>query len=550
MASSPEPVRTVGTGPRGSTTVAKAPLGRLCDFSTPRGSAHSLGFPVSVTGSVRPVYHHVNPADSCVVCSATPSLEDGADPNAADPHPPMTTRDLAAGQLALGIEPALPGIAIAPEWKDQQRLWGHSFHPMCSYLASFPAALAHAFVARYSRRGDVVLDPFSGRGTTALQACAEGRIGVGNDLNPFAHLLTAAKLEPATPAQARTRLATLRLAWASASEPWLALAGHVTRAPIEALVPRAGSQRAATDGTETVPPEVAVAFHPRTLAQLLLVRSTLDLAEPADRFLAAALTGILHGKSASYLSEIMPNTFSMAPRYVRDFAARTAFASPERDVFDCLERKLNRLFKQAAPAAEGVALLGDARDVAGRARAALRARGLPDRARLVVASPPYLRVVKYGYYNWLRTWLLGFDAREIDATLDDAHHREPYLAFLRDVLANLRPALTDDAVIVLVVGDVESDRGRPIAGDAGLRLAERVWESAAAPEGYRLAGVALDDVAAGRKMTKLWGAEAGRATKTDRILVLGATEAGRRRALAGASTPIDWTWPQRGLRAI
>jgi site-specific DNA-methyltransferase (adenine-specific) len=297
-----------------------------------------------------------------------------------------------------------------------------------------------------------------------------------------------------------------------------------------------------------VPAEVAVAFHPRTLAQLLLVRTTLDLAEPADRFLAAALTGILHGKSASYLSEIMPNTFSMAPRYVRDFAARTAFASPERDLFDCLERKLNRLFRQAAPAAEGVALLGDARDVAERARAALRARGLPDRARLVVASPPYLRVVKYGYYNWLRTWLLGFDAGEIDATLDDAHHREPYLAFLRDVLANLRPALTDDAVIVLVVGDVEYDRGRPLAGAVGL--AERVWESAAAPEGYRLAGVARDDVAAGRKMTKLWGAEAGRATKTDRILVLGATEAGRRRALAGASTPIDWTWPERGLRAI
>ena len=37
-------------------------------------------------------------------------------------------------------------------------------------------------------------------------------------------------------------------------------------------------------------------------------------------------------------------------------------------------------------------------------------------------------------------------------------------------------------------------------------------------------------------MTKLWGAEAGRATKTDRILVLGATEAGR----AGA--------PSRGHR--
>ena len=31
----------------------------------------------------------------------------------------------------------------------------------------------------------------------------------------------------------------------------------------------------------------------------------------------------------------------------------------------------------------------------------------PDRVRLVVTSPPYLRVVKYGYYNWLRTWFLG-----------------------------------------------------------------------------------------------------------------------------------------------
>jgi DNA methylase len=463
----------------------------------------------------------------------------------------MTAPEARASQLPLGLaieQPAeLPPIGITPDWKDQQRLWGHSFHPMCSYLASFPAALTHAFIARYSRRGDVVLDPFSGRGTTPLQASAEGRIGVGNDLNPFAHLLTASKIEPATPADTRIRLAALRLAWASDAAAWTALADRVLADP-SALVPRAGSRGGTGSGLEPVPPEVIVAFHRRTLAQLLLVRTTLDLEKPTDRFLAAAITGILHGKSASYLSGIMPNTFSMAPRYVRDFAARTAFSSPERDVFDCLERKLVRLYRQRPPTAPGVALLGDARDVASRARTALRGRGLPDRARLVVTSPPYLRVVKYGYYNWLRTWFLGFDARAIDESLDDAHHREPYLAFMRDVLAGLRDALTDDAVVVLVIGDVEFDRGRPIRGAVGL--AERVWESAAEPEGYRLAGVALDDVAAGRKMTKLWGDEAGRATKTDRILVLGATEAGRRRAVAAAATPVDWEWPPRGLRLL
>jgi len=455
-----------------------------------------------------------------------------------------------AGQFALELPLELPAIALASEWKDQQRLWGHPFHPMCSYLASFPAALTHAFIARYSRPGDVVLDPFSGRGTTPLQACAEGRIGVGNDLNPFAHLLTAAKVEPATRAQAATRLAQLRLAWNAGSAGWLALGARVSAAPSDAsaLVPRAGSGAAPTDGVEMVPAEVALAFHPRTLGQLLFVRTALRLDDRTDRFLAAALTGILHGKSASYLSELMPNTFSMAPRYVRDFAARTAFASPDRDVFDGLAKKLDRLFRQPPPRTEGLALLGDARDVAARARAALRASGRPDRARLVVTSPPYLRVVKYGYYNWLRTWFLGFDARAIDAALDDAHHRAPYLAFLRDVLASLRPALTDDAVVVLVIGDVLTDRGRQIRG--GVGLAERTWEAAAEPEGYKLAGVALDDVAASRKMTKLWGDEAGRATKMDRILVLGATESGRRRALAGAGLDIDWSWPPRALRAI
>ena len=271
-------------------------------------------------------------------------------------------------------------------------------------------------------------------------------------------------------------------------------------------MPVAGSGQLPADGSERVPAEVALAFHPRTLGQLLFVRTALRLDDRTDRFLAAALTGILHGKSASYLSELMPNTFSMAPRYVRDFAARTEFASPERDVFDGLAKKLDRLFRQPPPSIEGIALLGDARDVAPRVRAALHARSRPERARLVVTSPPYLRVVKYGYYNWLRTWLLGLRrSQAIDATLDDAHHREPYLQFLRDVLAGLRPVLADDAVVVLVIGDVETDRGRRIRGgvdlaDAGLGVRRG---ARGLPAGRRRAGrrrgQPQDDQAVGRR---------------------------------------------------
>ncbi len=455
---------------------------------------------------------------------------------------------VAAGQLDLALVPELPVISIEPEWKDQPRLWGHSLHPMCSYLASFPAALAHAFVARYTRPGDVVLDPFSGRGTTPLQACAEGRVGAGNDLNPFAHVLTAAKVDPPTGREVAIRMSELRIDYGRAALAWRALGDRVVAerprlerdrlAAPKILVPGAASRARPDDGTETVPAEVSIAFHPVTLGQLLFVRSQLDLGDRTDRYLAAAVTGILHGKSRSYLSVLMPNTFSMAPGYVRAFAASAGFVAPERDAFACLSEKLARLARDPLPPVRGVALLGDARDAGARFRVALRERSLPDRARLVVTSPPYLRVVKYGYYNWLRTWFLGLSADQIDRDLDDAHHRAPYLVFLREVLAGLRVALADDAVVVLVIGDVEADRGRRIRN--GVGLAEAAWEAAAEPEGYRLAGIALDPVAAPRKMTKLWGAEAGQATKTDRLLVLGATEAGRRRAIAGAGVPVSW----------
>ncbi len=488
--------------------------------------------------------------------AAEPPSEGARSSLPLDARAASTHADVAAatdGQLALQLPASLPYLAIVPEWKDQQRLWGHSFHPMCSYLASFPAGLAHAFIARYTRPGDVVLDPFSGRGTTATQACAEGRVGVGNDLNPFAHILTAAKVDAPTRAEVKTRLTAIRIAWAATAREWHSIAAAVSAEPDTAITvpgpgsrPIGGNPKARPDGP--VPAEVAMAFHPRTLAQVLFLRAGLDPDDRTDRFILASLTGILHGKSGSYLSAVMPNTFSMAPRYVRDFVARTGFHSPERDAFALLDDKIRRLYRQPVPATRGIALLGDARDAGVRTREALRARGLPDKARLVVTSPPYLRVVKYGYYNWLRLWLLGYDASAIDDLLDDAHHRDAYLVFMREVLSGLRTALADDAVVALVIGDVEMDRGRPANG--GIGLAELVWELAAAPEGYRLAGVALDDVAAGRKMTKLWGDEAGQATKLERILVLATSEAGRRRATYGASLPIDWTWPPRAPRAL
>ena len=65
---------------------------------------------------------------------------------------------------------------------DSQNYKQHSYrefskiHQMTAYLAMFPPNLPHYFIKRFSKAGDLVFDPFSGRGTTAFEACRMGRI--------------------------------------------------------------------------------------------------------------------------------------------------------------------------------------------------------------------------------------------------------------------------------------------------------------------------------------------------------------------------------------
>src|SRR5258706_4889714 len=62
----------------------------------------------------------------------------------------------------------------APWWKLFPKRWGHVLHSMCSYMGMFPAALPRYFIEQFTEPGDLVVDPFSGRGTTALEACLAG----------------------------------------------------------------------------------------------------------------------------------------------------------------------------------------------------------------------------------------------------------------------------------------------------------------------------------------------------------------------------------------
>jgi SAM-dependent methyltransferase len=393
-------------------------------------------------------------------------------------------------------------------WHGISVRWGHSLHTMCSYHGMFPAKIAHYFIQQYSQPGDLVLDPFSGRGTVPLQARVEGRRTVSNDLNPLAYALSRAKADPPTWSAADTFLRRLQASYCRAN-------------------------RAEPD----VPEDIRMLYHPNTLRQICYLRDYLlrkDLASWCrEEFMTGgALAGIMHGShrrdgTSQYLSISMPNTFSMSPAYVKKYIAENRLVAPDQDVFECLRDKIARLYLDAIDGPNGRTYMKDA--------PSLLMRGSVKTASvdLIVTSPPYLQVVNYGTSNWIRLWLLGLDEvgrdqgegrRSLDADLDHRHTYNSYQDFLLRTLRGVRRVLKQDGVAVLIIGDVADPGKDP------LPLAAQIWQDIGDRTGLRLIGLMEDHLQVQNKVSRIWGETKGQATSRDCALVL---------ARKDGSTPVD-----------
>jgi hypothetical protein len=401
-------------------------------------------------------------------------------------EPPLESLDggtTSAGALWHGISPR----------------WGHSMHTMCSYHGMFPARVAHYFVQRYSRPGDVVLDPFSGRGTTPLQARLADRRVICNDLNPLAYVLSKAKSDP---------------------PPWAAVEAFVTE--LEKSYGR----------TKQVDPDVSddirMLYHESTLRQLCFIRARLTSKpitswSPEELMVAGSLAGIMHGSwrrdgTSQYLSISMPNTFSMAPTYVRKFIAEHGLMKLPQDVFERLRDKLARLYLDDIAGTAGMAYHQDATTLLRGADIA------PGSADLIVTSPPYLQVVNYGTANWIRLWLLGLDGvgwergegrKILNARLDHNHTYDSYAEFMLRTLTGIERALAKDGVAVLVMGDV-SNPGETEA----LALAGKIWDDLGSQTELQLLEMIEDHLQTQNKVSRIWGETKGQATNRDCALVV------------------------------
>src|SRR5262249_4331995 len=79
-------------------------------------------------------------------------------------------------------------------WTAKQRQ-ASSLHEI-SYRACFKPQLPRFFIERLAQPGEVVYDPFMGRGTTVLEAAFLGRVPFGCDINPLSTVLVRPRLHP------------------------------------------------------------------------------------------------------------------------------------------------------------------------------------------------------------------------------------------------------------------------------------------------------------------------------------------------------------------
>jgi hypothetical protein len=394
---------------------------------------------------------------------------------------------------SVGVSRSIPGL-----WQDAPRRWGHPLHSLCSYFAMFPPQLASVFIRWLTSPGDAVYDPFAGRGTVPLEAVLHGRIGYAADANPLAHALTSAKVRIPSRSAVAHRLRELEY--------------DCERTPAD---------------TSDVPADIRMLYTRSTLRQLVYLKNNLST-RASDVLIRGMVLGMLHANHSSAgatrgFSISMPNTFAMAPGYVRDYIARERLVAPEVDVFGMLRARAARYDLPDKRMISGASWLRDA--TASPPRDVRRAR-----PRLIFTSPPYLQVIKYGKYNWVRLWFLGERAPDVDAQLMASASLPRYLTFMQTVLEQLKPTVAADGFVCLVIGDVRR-------GDDDLNLAGKVWRHVAEPAGWQCHGIISDEVPTGRKVSRIWKNNPGRATKTDRVLVLSPSEDVR----LPDPVEIDWT---------
>jgi hypothetical protein len=289
----------------------------------------------------------------------------------------------------------------------------------------FPVDFALETIERYSSPGELVVDPFCGRGTTVFAANALGRMGLGVEINAVGWAYAATKLSPAPMNKVLNRFKDLQMA-----------SKH--------------------DDLPDLPRFFTLAYAPNIRKFLAAARDNLNWKEShVDRTAMSVLLLYAHGNRKNSLSNQMRQTKAMSPAYALRWWSEREMKPPSLDAVDFLESRLARRYKYGSPSFDGHILRGDS------------ARVLPRQSKrssgwsLLLTSPPYIKMANYHYDQWIRLWLLGGAPNPVVNGGDNQSwfaNSEKYRAMLRSVFGSLSRTAARNATLYVRTDAREATR--------------------------------------------------------------------------------------------
>ena len=330
-------------------------------------------------------------------------------------------------------------------WTSGQRQ-GHSLHEI-SYRGCFKSELPRFFISKLSKPGDLVYDPFMGRGTTLLEAALLNRQVAGNDINPLSIILIEPRLNPPEIIDVANRLKSI--SWNSQYEADL---------------------------------DLSMFFSPRTENKIVALRKYLEkkkaegFEDYIDKWIRMVATNRLTGHSPGFFSVYtLPPNQAVSPDAQQKINKKRNQVPPDRNIISIIERKSQTLQKDLT--LDQIRILQTINSTAkyfykdSQKQIDLR----DESVHLIVTSPPFLDTIQYSEDNWMRCWFNSIDVEDVNKNLTITRTVVGWTKVMRKVFLELIRILKPKGWIAFEVGEVR--RGSifldeviaPIGIDLGLK---------------------------------------------------------------------------------
>ncbi len=361
-------------------------------------------------------------------------------------------------------------------WTSKQRA-AHSLHEI-SYRACFKPQLPHFFIDKLTVEGDVIFDPFMGRGTTLLEGVLSGRNVVGCDVNPLSKIIIEPRLTPPSIKLIEDRIYNIDLKW-----------------------------------KKEIPDELLTFYHRDTLKELCALKNYFEVKgskiDIIDKWIKMVATNRLTGHSSGFFSvyTLPPNQAVTVKRQIIINSQRNQI--PEyRDVKKIIIKKSKTLLSDINKkdiemfnkyGAKAKIVIGSSDKIKGICA---------NSVSLVVTSPPFLNIVDYATDNWLRCWFNSIDSDSIPIWI--FKKVEEWKHAMTSAFIKMHDLLKTNGYVAFEVGEVRNGK---------VKLEDYVIPAAEAAGLVPLLVLINDQEFT--KTSKCWGVDnLQKGTNTNRIILL------------------------------